>query len=188
MSVRRQLNTAYGVSSPLLDVPLLPVVANRAPNTKDFAAIGTIWIYKAQNMAYVLTSIVANDANWVDISQDTADFSTYTVSTANAVPTALASIDVSDSSAVTISGYYLGTKDDFTATLGGTFSGTFSRQAAGATALVGNPTIAKQSNVGLLSTADIDFITVGNAAELTVTGVAAEAWDWKAVVNVVELP
>lgn len=179
MSVRRQLNTAYGFSSALLDVPLLPVTANRAPTANDKAAIGTLWVYKSQNLAYVITSIVDNEANWVQISQSSGDFVEYTVSTNDATPTALATFALPASYAITIAGNILGTLDDFSASLGGTFSGTFRRDGVGGGAtVVGAPSIDIVEDSAGAPT--VDLVVVGNSAVLTVTGVAAENWDWKA--------
>jgi len=48
-----------------------PIVsASRAPTTSDKSDIGTIWINKSTDTAYILTSIVSNSANWENFTDE----------------------------------------------------------------------------------------------------------------------
>lgn len=81
MSVNNQRkNVAYGLSDALLNVAPLPIVSLRAPLSSDLAPFGQIWIDKPTNTAYILTSIVSNAANWLQIAGAGASFSSLTVS------------------------------------------------------------------------------------------------------------
>lgn len=75
---QKRNNVAYGLSQALLNISPLPIVANRAPQTSDMAALGTLWIFPASNAAYVLTSIVSNVATWSNISGGAGLFTTLT--------------------------------------------------------------------------------------------------------------
>lgn len=64
---------AYGLSEPLPVVSPAPIVAKRAPTTSDFAPIGQLWVEPvnssgvAQNLAWILTSIISNSATWIQL-------------------------------------------------------------------------------------------------------------------------
>ena len=64
MSFNPLRNNLYGFPSPLSSAPQAPIVSLRTPNTNDYAAIGSLWIYTTGNAAYILTSIVSNVATW----------------------------------------------------------------------------------------------------------------------------
>ena len=186
MSVRRSSNTGYGLSEALPDIPLMPIVSQRAPTTNDKAAVGTIWVFRPQNLAYVLTSVVNNIATWVDISDNSTDFVEYTVSTADATPTALASFALAASSMITIEGTVSGHRTDFAAALTCFFSGGARRGAAGVPVMIGAPlTIVSEDSA---SAPDVNIIIVGNSMVLTVTGVAAENWNWQSLLVSNPLP
>lgn len=65
MSAIQSLNEAYGFTQALLNIFPQPIIALRAPTTKDKAQLGTTWINKSSGFAYILTQIVNNAANWV---------------------------------------------------------------------------------------------------------------------------
>lgn len=67
MSVNQPLNVAYGLSQALLNVFPFPIQSTRNPGTGDKAQIGTLWVNKSLNEAYVLTSIVNNSATWLNL-------------------------------------------------------------------------------------------------------------------------
>lgn len=67
MSVQQRKNVSYGLSDALLAVPNFPIVSERAPSANDLAEIGTLWIDKPNNDAYILTSIVAAQGTWSSI-------------------------------------------------------------------------------------------------------------------------
>lgn len=187
MSVRIQNNVSYGLSQPLIDTPLLPIVSNRAPGFNDKAPIGTIWVDKSQNTAYLLTSIVNDEATWVNITQDTADFQTVTAQTLDGNPLMMASFPMAPNSSLSLGGYYLGTRDDFAETIGGNFSITFLRTAAAAPVVVNAQQIPRSETDGV-NNADFFGDINGNAAALIVIGNGGETWNWKVVLTTVVLP
>jgi hypothetical protein len=64
MSSIQSLNEAYGFTQALLNIFPQPIIALRAPTTRDKAQLGTTWINKSAGVAYVLTQIVNNAATW----------------------------------------------------------------------------------------------------------------------------
>lgn len=64
MSTIQNLHVAYGFTQPLLNQISPPILAPRSPLATDKAQLGTIWINKILNVAFVLTSIDNNQANW----------------------------------------------------------------------------------------------------------------------------
>ena len=82
--------TAYSAYQPALPVFPIPIVAKRAPTTADKSGpIGQIWVWPLNNQVWILTSIVANVANWSDISGGAGVFSSLTI---NPGPTNLSTI------------------------------------------------------------------------------------------------
>ena len=65
MSVNQPGDVAYGFSQALIGVPSKPILAQRSPTTNDKAQIGTTWINQANNLVFIITSIVDNVATWV---------------------------------------------------------------------------------------------------------------------------
>ena len=186
MSVRQQGNTGYGLSQALIDVPLLPIVSLRAPASDDKAAIGTIWIYKPNNLAYVLTSVVNNVASWINISQSPGDFVEYSVQTVDDTPTAIATFALAASSAINIYANIAAAKSDFSAGGGGFIQGAFRRAGAGPVRIGAlNPNFQEDGAPGDL---DITMVEVGNTVQLQVVGLAAQVFDWTAQVSIIELP
>jgi hypothetical protein len=75
------IKTDYGFSAPLNSVFPSPIVAKRAPTVNDISyQIGQIWVYKAANSSYILTSVVGGVASWNSVSGTSATFSNLTVS------------------------------------------------------------------------------------------------------------
>ena len=73
-------NTAYGITNALQNVFPAPVVANRAPLTSDTGyQVGTIWVYKAINAAWILTSVASASATWEAITGAGGAFTSLTV-------------------------------------------------------------------------------------------------------------
>lgn len=57
---------AYGLSDALITEAPYPVQALRSPTPGDVGyVLGTLWINKVASSAYILVSIVANQANWL---------------------------------------------------------------------------------------------------------------------------
>jgi len=187
MSVRQQQNVAYGLSEALINVPLLPIVSNRVPTTNDKAAIGTLWIDKLQNQAYVLTSIVNNLATWEIINQGAADFVNFSVQTVNANPTPLIIFSPAPSSGFSFMLNFVVMQSDFSTGGGGIYQGTVRRAAAGAPVIPGQLELVFNDDTGgaLL---DMLLVIVGNDIELQVTGIAATVFNWKSSLVVDQLP
>jgi len=78
---------AYGLSDALLNVFPAPIVGLRNPTTADKAQIGSVWVNKAANDAWVLTSIVSNLANWTPIGGGAGTFTSLTVTPGNITAT-----------------------------------------------------------------------------------------------------
>lgn len=74
MSTAPYRNSAYGLSEALINVFPAPIISQRAPTTSDKAQLGTVWVDKPNNDAYVITSIVNNSANWTPIGGGAGDF------------------------------------------------------------------------------------------------------------------
>lgn len=68
MATIPKLNVGYGLTNALLNVFPSPLVALRDPQSTDKAQMGTIWVNKAGNNAFVLTSVVNNAASWVGLA------------------------------------------------------------------------------------------------------------------------
>jgi hypothetical protein len=72
----------YGLNVALPNLSPNPIQANRAPVGADKGYLpGTLWIYKAANAPYILTSVVNNVANWqlLTVSGSAGVFSSLTV-------------------------------------------------------------------------------------------------------------
>lgn len=83
MATTQRFDTAYGLSQPLLNEFPAPIVSNRAPTTADKAQLGSLWVDKPSNEAWVLTSVVSNVATWVNIGGGSGTFSSITVTPGN---------------------------------------------------------------------------------------------------------
>lgn len=59
-------NSAYGLNEPLINVAQAPIVAKRNPVASDRAEVGTTWVNEVANKSFVLTSVVDNQATWVE--------------------------------------------------------------------------------------------------------------------------
>jgi len=68
MSAEQIKNVSYGLSQPLINQPPQPIISKRNPTGDDKAALGTLWVNSSNNTAYIITSIVANIANWATIT------------------------------------------------------------------------------------------------------------------------
>jgi hypothetical protein len=69
MSSVQKLNSAYGIDTPLQAIPPKPISAKRDPTINDKMQFGTLWINTVTDLAFVLTSITGNAANWQEIAQ-----------------------------------------------------------------------------------------------------------------------
>ena len=67
-------NTAYSLGQgPLSVMYPLPILAKRVPTTADNGfPLGQMWIEASANLAWILTSVVANSATWTSVNSSTA--------------------------------------------------------------------------------------------------------------------
>jgi hypothetical protein len=79
MSISQNRNIAYSFNQPLSGIFPDPIVSLRSPLTTDKAQIGTVWVNKTINAAWILTSVVSNSATWTDVSGAAGSFTTLTV-------------------------------------------------------------------------------------------------------------
>ena len=89
MAFKRSINNniAYGFSDALLGLPEAPIIAVRAPSTADVAALGTMWIDKATDNSYQLTSRAAGSSTWTGVTTGTGAFAVLSSNTTLAVGT-----------------------------------------------------------------------------------------------------
>ena len=64
-----KLNQAYGLDNALQNVFPSPIIASRVPTTSDKShRLGIMWVNKATDAVYVLTSVSAGSATWTIVS------------------------------------------------------------------------------------------------------------------------
>lgn len=78
MAVKQRKNVAYSLNQPFSNIFPEPIVSRRAPTNRDMAHVGTLWINEVANQGYVLTSIVANNATWAEVTQAGGGGGTFT--------------------------------------------------------------------------------------------------------------
>lgn len=78
MAVKQRKNVAYSLNQPFSNIFPEPIVSRRAPTARDMAHVGTLWINEPANQGYVLTSIIANNATWVEVTQAGGGGGTFT--------------------------------------------------------------------------------------------------------------
>lgn len=71
MTIKRQRQeVSYGLNQPLVGQPPEPIIAQRSPQTTDYAQVGSLWLDQTGNDAYVLLKIVAGIATWQTLTGD----------------------------------------------------------------------------------------------------------------------
>jgi hypothetical protein len=68
MSVALRQNDVYGLSQPIVRGAPTPIISRRSPAVSDFATPGTVWTNILTNQVYILASIVANSATWIQVA------------------------------------------------------------------------------------------------------------------------
>lgn len=144
MSVQQRSKVGYGLSETLPSIFPSPIVSQRAPTTSDKADIGTVWVDKPNDDAYILTSIVANSATWINVGGGSGEFTSITVNPGD--------ITVTTGDIVVSAG-------DITAASGAINAGTTITAGTGITASTGNIT-ASTGNI-IATTGNISA-TAGN--------------------------
>jgi hypothetical protein len=178
MAVDRQRRKAvYGVGQPLYNIPPDVIVsASSSPGTTDKAEIGTIWVNKSTNGAWILASIVANSATWTPTTVNAG----ATITTGNLIVTA-GYIQAVAGNIIATAGDIIATAGDFTATAGGFVASAGGLDVAttvvagtGITATTGDITASTGDVV--VSLGDVSIITGGvdAAAEVLALSIAAD--------------
>jgi hypothetical protein len=150
-------NTAYGLSDALLGVAPSPIVSKRDPGVNDMAPIGQLWVNASSNAAFVLTSLVANQALWSDIAGGGGSFASLNVGPGNITATA--------GNVVTTAGNVVS---------GGQISATTTVQAGGDITSTGGSVISSTGSIVATAGSISAGANVGAAAVVTGgTGVTA---------------
>jgi len=89
-----RLNTAYGLTQALISAAPIPIQGRRAPTAADMGHLpGTLWVNLVNANVYVLATVVANAATWIQISVGAGAFATLSSSGATTLATAGASVN-----------------------------------------------------------------------------------------------
>lgn len=129
-------------------------------------------------LAATTVQTVVIDSNGQLGAADTGQI-VYTLITPSDTPTALATIPIAVNTAITINGFFVAARLDFTAAAGGNFNAT-ARRAGGGAILVGVPFINPNDDSGGVV---FDIGVAGNDLVITVTGELATGWEWRAIVG-----
>lgn len=117
MAARNIYNkVAYGFNDPLTDVFQRPLVSNRDPNGNDKYALGTTWVNKSTDTAFILCSVFANVANWVGVAGGGGIFTSLTVNPGD--------VNVTAGNLIVSAGDITATNGNIVATAGAISSGT----------------------------------------------------------------
>jgi hypothetical protein len=165
--LNRQRRVGYGLTDALPDIPNAPIVSQRAPSSNDKAPIGTIWVDKPLNDAYILTSIVANTATWIGAGGGSGTFSSITVDPGDiTVVTGDVILDAGD---ITVTlGDIVVDAGDITATLGAIEAGTTVTAGTGVIATTGDITATAGNFVATAGGVDA-FTSVTAGTDLIAT-------------------
>lgn len=102
------------------------------------------------------------------------------LTTTNATATTLVRVPVAEGTAVTVSGFVTGMKEDASAALGASYRATARREDAGNVTLVGTGTVDSEEDSGSSPAVSIAVDTTSQELWVQVAGVAAETWYWRA--------
>lgn len=148
-------NQAPSLLQPLSSIFPAPIIANRAPAATDKKyPIGQLWIYKASNLSYILTSVVANVATWTNPASGGAGTFT-TLATTGSVTVGNALIVTTGGATISAGGAAI----TGTTTVVGAFTQT------GGAANIGSDATTNAVNIGTGAAAKT--ITIGNATGAT---------------------
>ena len=187
MSKRQPLQTAYGLSDALLNIPLLPVVSTRAPATNDIKQLGSLWVNKETNAASILTKVVSNTATWIEFTDMEGQFLEFTATTHDANPAVLFVFDVPPASAITVYATIIAARANYTAGAAGLFELGARRTGIGNVVAVGAGVSSFDEDT-MGGNPDAFMGVVPDIIGLVITGEAATQWNWKAQVTIVRLP
>lgn len=171
-------STAAGaLSGPISNVPLLPILAKRAPTAHDINyAIGQEWVWVAGNEVFFLTSVVNNQATWITIAANN-QAAMYQLVTNDGAVHVLATFPVAPNSIVNVNGQIVGKRVGAGNSLGGFINGTAYR-VGGGPVIIDAPVVAVQTTDPNAQSAD--FLINGNNLEVVVEGTNPNMWNWTA--------
>lgn len=155
---------AYGLSQELINIPQHPIVSQRAPMTSDMAEIGTIWIDIPNDDSYILTSIVANVATWINAGGGSGIFNSLDVTT-----TAYIGTDLSVGGVVEIDSLDRGMLQSDDSGIISSINGTNGQVLIAATG-------ADAAWATLTTDGSVAFTTGANTLGISVTGAAASTF------------
>lgn len=98
--------------------------------------------------------------------------------TTNATVTEIAAISLAEGEAITVFGLVTGSKSDLSAAIGGNFTATFRRAAAGNVTIVGSATYNSQEDSSGTPAFTVVADTTAQTVSIRVAGIAAETWNW----------
>lgn len=81
------LTVSYGFNQPLVTGAPKPIISDRIPTSNDRAVLGTIWVYKPGNVAYIATSVSNNITVWTIAAASGGAFTSLVVDPGNIVVT-----------------------------------------------------------------------------------------------------
>lgn len=189
MASNLPLNTAYGLSQALINVFPTPIVSTRDPLASDRAQLGTTWVNKSSNDAFVLTSVVAGASTWVGVGGGTGTFTSLTVNPGNITATAgninATAGSMSAGTTITAGTGIVSTTGNITASagnvsaIGGSVSaGTTVTAGTGITATTGN-IVASVGNIN----ATLGSVTAGSNIAGLMIGATGDAGSGAATVT-----
>lgn len=99
-----KINQAAGLDNPLQNVFPQPIISERVPTARDRNyPLGQIWVDKASNNTYALSSVTNNDASWSPLGVGTS-INTVTGDVGGAVGPLAGNVNFTGTNGVTISG------------------------------------------------------------------------------------
>jgi hypothetical protein len=152
MSAINPNNVGYGLSQALVKLAPSPVISLRNPATSDSRPLGTWWVNKSTNNAWLATSVATGQTTWTGATGGAGAFATLSSVTTTAVGSDLTVVGTNiTGGATTIGGLT-------TMNGGATIVGALA-QTGGATSL-GTHAAADAINIGTGAAAKV--ITIGN--------------------------
>lgn len=138
------------------------IIAQRAPTSSDRRyKIGTLWIDKANNASYQLTSVVAGSANWELLGSATGAVATITGDSGGALSPSSGNINILGTSADGLA--FAGSGS----TLTGSISAASTSQRGTLETATDGEAIAASSSVVALTPSNLAALTAANLAALT---------------------
>jgi hypothetical protein len=154
----------------LIEMPPLPIISQRAPTTTDRMEVGTMWIDQPNDDTWILTSIVANSATWINAGGGTGTFTSVTTTAGIIAGTTLAcGTTCTVGTTLTVSGLGRGLVQSSAAGLFSSSEGTDGQLMISSS--TGAPAWAT-----LTAGAGINITNAANAITVTATGAVASTF------------